>query len=184
MCKWMRPRRGSQSAGTRRPLGWFFKAGLMFFSAESVLSLVTSDNLQIRSASLRNVWVFAPVIFFFSLPKHLQACRFIEHAGRPVSTHRLMFVHVCCWGTSDLWVCRTPRLLAGGLSTHGGRADLIFHMSTALPWTPSLSPHGWLENCSVNTWLKYAILPAPSPTCCSPTLWASQLKATDVGSCV
>lgn len=122
--------------------------------------------------------------FFPSSPKHLQACRFIVDASRPVSTHRLMFVHVCCCGTYDLWVCRTPRLLAGGLSTHGGRADLIFHTSTALPWTPSLSPHGWLENCSANTWLKHVILPAPSPTCCSPTRWASQLKATDVGSCL
>lgn len=70
-------------------------------------------------------------------------------------------VHVCCWGTSDLRARRTPRLLAGGLSTLGGRADLIFHRSTAPPWTPSLSPHGRTESCSVNTRLKYAACQPP-----------------------
>lgn len=72
-----------------------------------------------------------------------------------------VFVHVCCWGTSDLRAHCTPRLLAGGLSALGGQADLIFHRSTAHPWTPSLSPHGWPESCSVNTRLKYAACQPP-----------------------
>ena len=43
----------------------------------------------------------------------------------------------------------------------------------------------WLAGklCSVNTWLKYVILPAPSPACCSLTCWASQLKANHSYRC-
>lgn len=92
-------------------------------------------------------------------------------------------VHVCCWGTSDLRARRTPRLLAGGLSTLGGRADLIFHRSTAHPWTPSLSPHGRAGKLLCEHSAEICGLPAPSPPCCSLTCWASQLKANHSYRC-
>lgn len=89
-----------------------------------------------------------------------------------------VFVHQCvARGTSDLRARCTPRSLAGGLSTLGGRVDLIFHRSAAHPWTPSLSPHGRPESCSVNTGLKYAACQPPLRQCCSLTCWASQLKS-------
>lgn len=52
----------------------------------------------------------------------------------------------------------------GGLSALGGRPDLIFHRSTAHPWSPSLSPHGRPESCSVNTPLKYVACQPPLST--------------------
>lgn len=142
--------------------------------------------MQDRFMGLIYIYIYTCFVCFRDpLCKHLQAYRFIGDIGRHLSMCLLMCVcpHVCCQGTSDLQARCTPRLRAGGLSTLGGRADLIFHMSTVLPWTPSLSPHGLPENFSVNTWLKYVILPAPFPTCCSLTCWASQLKANHSYRC-